>query len=416
MDLADLLSQAKRASRAVAKLSREKRDAALESIASEISRGRDKIFTANQDDLAANPELGAALKDRLRLDEKRIDAMIAAVRAVKDQPDPLSGRREIGTTKTGLRVTRQRVPLGVVAIVYEARPNVTAECAALTLKSGNAVILRGGKEAARSNAAISALIKSALEREGIDPAAVTFVSDTGRDTVVALLQASGKIDLLIPRGGPGLMQLVDAHARVPVIRHGQGICHVFIDRAADAKMAIDLAFNAKVQRPGVCNAMETLLVHHDRRSDVLTPLARNLQQAGVELRADPAALETLKNAGLKAKAAVSEDWDTEFLAKILAIRTVTSLEEALSHIAAHGTQHTAAIVTDDAGVARRFLDEVDASCVLWNASTRFNDGGELGLGAEMGISTSKLHVYGPMSALELTAEKLVVFGHGQIRQ
>lgn len=415
LDLGPLLQAARRASRALAKLPAARRDAALDAVAAAIEARTDDISRANAADLAEARELPAALKDRLKLTPARIAALASAVRAVRAQADPLGGSRPLGAGPSGIRVTKQRVPLGVIAIVYEARPNVTAECAALTIKSGNAVILRGGKEARRSNAAIAAAVREGLEREGIDPAAVTSIEDPGRDTVVSLLRATGQVDLVIPRGGAGLMAMVDEHARVPVIRHGQGICHVFVDAAADRSMAIEIAFNAKAQRPGVCNAMETLLVHEARAADVLPELGRRLHENGFELRADRQAQELLQAAGLTVAAASEQDWDTEFLGPVLAIRTVCDLDEALSHIAAHGTNHTAAIVTGDEAHARRFLDEVDASCVLWNASTRFNDGGELGLGAEMGISTSKLHAYGPMSALELTTEKLVVYGAGQVR-
>ncbi|MCC7384017.1 MAG: glutamate-5-semialdehyde dehydrogenase [Deltaproteobacteria bacterium] len=416
MELRSLLRQARTASRSLGKLPIHRRDACLERLAEAIEKNQAAILAANAQDLAQATELSAAMRDRLKLDPQRLEALVGAIRLVRAQPDPLQGRREIGTGPSGIRVTKQRVPLGVIAVVFEARPNVTAECAALTLKSGNAVVLRGGKEALATNRAIAVALRSGLVQAEIDPAAVTFIDDPSRQVVIELLQSSGLIDLVIPRGGSGLMELVDAHARVPVIRHGQGICQVYLDEKADHAMAIEIADNAKTQRPGVCNAMETLLIHEARLADLLPELGARLVAKGVELRADPAAFGVLARSNIPARPAEQNDWDTEFLSLILAVRTVGGLGEALEHIEAHGTHHTAAIVTADPGVARRFLDEVDASCVLWNASTRFNDGGELGLGAEMGISTSKLHAYGPMSALELTAEKLVVYGEGQVRK
>jgi glutamate-5-semialdehyde dehydrogenase len=408
----ELLGRAKRAAREMARLESQRRNAALESVAAAIDAARSEILASNTIDLESAAELGPALRDRLRLDEQRIDGMVRAVREVRALPDPLAGTREIGVGRAGIRVMRRRIPLGVVAIVYEARPNVTAECAALTIKSGNVVILRGGKEAKASNEAIGTAVRRGLGAAGVVEDAVLGMFDSSREEVERLLGAVGRVDLVIPRGGKGLMEMVDRHARVPVIRHGEGICHVYVHADADASMAQRIAFNAKVQRPGVCNAMETLLVHRDRLSDVLAPLAKTLLEAGVELRADERAREVVP----EAKPATVEDWDTEFLELVLAIRTVDGLDDALDHVAEHGTHHTASIVTNDPDAAERFLSEVDASCVLWNASTRFNDGGELGLGAEMGISTTKMHAYGPMSVQELTAEKLIVYGDGQIRE
>ncbi|MEQ9501950.1 MAG: glutamate-5-semialdehyde dehydrogenase [Deltaproteobacteria bacterium] len=415
MDVLEILKRAKRGARAIAKLDAAARDAALEAIASAIEADADAILAANAEDLAAATDISNALRDRLRLDASRVASIARAVREVRAQPDPLAARREIGTGRSGIRVTRRRIPLGVVAIVYEARPNVTAECAALTIKSGNAVVLRGGREAQRSNRAIGDAVAAGLAAVGAPDDAVIVLDKSSREDVAALLGATGYVDLVIPRGGHGLMTMVDQHARVPVIRHGQGICHVYVDKAADTAMAADIAFNAKVHRPGVCNAMETLLVHQDQVAPLLAAVGPRLAEAGVELRADVASHAALKGAGVTAGEATDQDWDTEFLELVLAIRAVPNLDAALDHIAAHGTNHTASIVTADEGAAERFLGEVDASCVLWNASTRFNDGGELGLGAEMGISTSRMHAYGPMSVTELTTEKLVVYGHGEIR-
>ncbi len=416
MSLRPQLEAARRAARALARLSSADRDQLLGRVADALDAAVPAILAANRRDVEAAQNLAPALLDRLTLDEPRARALGRAVRAVRDQPDPLAGERPLGRGPSGIDVARRRVPLGVVAIVFEARPNVTAECAALTLKSGNAVVLRGGKEARHSNAAIAAAVHGALEASGVPPAVVTSLDDTSREQVVELLGATGLVDLVIPRGGAGLMALVDAHARVPVIRHGQGVVHLYVDAAADRAMAVALAENAKTQRPGVCNALETLLLHESMAAPVLAELGPRLAARGVELRADPRARGLLAEAGIEARPATGEDWDTEFLALVLAVRVVPSLEAALAHIETHGTHHTASIVTEDGGAAQRFLEEVDASCVLWNASTRLNDGGELGLGAEMGISTSKLHAYGPMSARELTAEKLVVRGTGQLRK
>lgn len=415
MDVAQLLTRARSAARTVARLDGATRDAALDAIADAIEARSEAILAANREDVEAAIDISDALKDRLRLDDARVAAMVRAVREVRAQPDPLAARRAIGEGRSGIRVTRRRVPLGVIAIVYEARPNVTAECAALTLKSGNAVVLRGGREAANSNRAIGDAVAAGMTAAGVPTDAAIVLDRSSREDVQALLGATGQIDLVIPRGGKGLMAMVDRHARVPVIRHGEGICHVYVDRDADVAMAADIAFNAKVHRPGVCNAMETLLVHRDRL-DVLARLGPRLVEAGVELRADPESLAALHRHDVAATAAEERDWDTEFLDLVLAIRTVGELDAALDHIAAHGTHHTASIVTDDEGAAERFLGAVDASCVLWNASTRFNDGSELGLGAEMGISTSRMHAYGPMSVTELTTEKLVVYGSGQVRR
>jgi len=313
-------------------------------------------------------------------------------------------------------MSKRRVPLGVIAVVYEARPNVTVECAALCVKSGNALVLRGGKEALGSNRALARAVREGLEEAGLSPDCVQLVHEAGREHVAALLGAVGRVDLCIPRGGASLMAMVDECAKVPVIRHGQGICHVYVDASADPAMAVAIARNAKVQRPGVCNAMETLLVHESHLTDgTLVNIAADLRAAAVVLHADEASARVLRAAGIECVEATERDWDTEYLALELAVRTVRSLDEAMDHIAAHGSEHTASIVTSDRARAERFLREVEASCVLWNASTRFNDGGELGLGAEIGISTSRMHAWGPMGLRELTAEKFVVVGDGQVR-
>lgn len=411
-----LLSDARTAQRSLGLSTAAQRTAALESVAKSLGAHRDAILAANADDLRLAPEsLSPAMRDRLALTPARLDGVIAAVREVAAMPDPLDEERSLGARPNGLQISRRRIPLGVIAVIYEARPNVTAESAALTLRSGNAVVLRGGSEALRSNTALAAAVRAGLVASGIDPNVVSLVTDPDRARVAELLQATGRVDLAIPRGGPALMAFVDAHARVPVIRHGAGVCHVYVDRAAELPMAEGITVNAKVQRPGVCNAAETLLVHRGVADALLPSLGRRLHAAGVELRADEAAKAIFTRADVPSIAATAEDWDTEFLGLVLAVRCVDDLDAALAHIARHGTEHSAAIVTADPVAGERFLREVTASCVLLNASTRFNDGGELGLGAEIGISTSRMHAFGPMSARELTAEKFVVRGSGQVR-
>ncbi|MEZ4410629.1 MAG: glutamate-5-semialdehyde dehydrogenase [Polyangiales bacterium] len=411
----DILRRARDAQRALARLPRAARDAALDAVSASLSARRDAVLAANAADVEAATALSTAMRDRLTLTPARFDAMLAALAEVRAMPDPLDAERFVQERPNGLRVYKRRVPLGVIAVVYEARPNVTVEAASLTLRSGNAAVLRGGSEAIRSNAALAEAVREGLARAGLPVDAVTLVTDLDRARVAELMGAVGKVDLLIPRGGDALMAFVDAHAKVPVVRHGQGVCHVYVDAAADAEMASAIALNAKVSRPGVCNAMETLLVHREAAERVLPALGRRFAEAGVELRAGPEAIELLRAAGVPAKHAVEGDWDTEFLGLTLAVRLVGGLDEALAHIAEHGTGHTASVVTADAEVGERFLREVEASCVLWNASTRFNDGGQLGLGAEIGISTTRMHAWGPMSAAELTAEKFVVRGDGQVR-
>jgi glutamate-5-semialdehyde dehydrogenase len=414
----DLLSDARDSARALSRSGEASRNAALQATARALDESRAAILAANAEDLAAARRAGIseALVDRLGIDRGRFQGIIDSVREVIALSDPLSEMRELGERPNGLRVLKRRVPLGVLAVIYESRPNVTVEAASLAIKSGNAVILRGGREALRSNAALVCAIRSGLERANLPANVVQFIEDPSRDRVVELLGSKGRIDLAIARGGSELMAMVDACAKVPVMRHGQGITHVFVDKSADAQMAQRIVLNAKTQRPGVCNALETLLVHQAIvETGAWEEIAKALVGGGVELRVDPEAGKALRRADIPWVAATSPDWDTEFLSLTLAVRTVASLDDALAHIAAHGTQHTASIVTSDRANAERFLREVDASCVLWNASTRFNDGGELGLGSEMGISTSKMHAFGPMGLRELTAEKFVVYGTGQVR-
>ncbi len=409
------LCRARDAQRLLARSPTAQRDAALDAVARRLESAREEVLAANADDLARATHLDAAMRDRLLLTPARFDGVVAAVRALRGLPDPLGEERFLHERPNGLRVYRRRIPLGLIAVIYEARPNVTVEAASIALRAGNAVALRGGSEAVRTNAVLARAVAAGVADAGLPAEALVFLDDTSRERVAELLGAAGLVDLCIPRGGNKLMEVVDAHARVPVIRHGAGVCHVYVDRAADPAMADEIAYNAKVHRPGVCNAMETLLVHRDALDALAARLGPRLAAAGVELRADAHAAMAFARVGVAAKAATAEDWDTEFLALVLAVKTVASLDEALAHVARHGTEHSAAIVTADEAAAERFLAEVDASCVLWNASTRFNDGGELGLGAEIGISTSRMHAFGPMSLRELTAEKFVVRGAGQVR-
>jgi len=414
--LREALRRARAAQKALARSSTAQRDAALDAIAARLEAARDAVLAANAEDVAAAAHLDAALRDRLLLTPARFDAMVNAVRALRGLPDPLGEERFLHERPNGIRVYRRRIALGVIAVIYEARPNVTVEAASIALRAGNAVALRGGSEAVRSNTALAEAVQQGVADAGLPPDAVVFLRDTSRERVAELLGASGLVDLCIPRGGHQLMDFVDAHARVPVIRHGAGVCHVYVDGAADFAMADEIAFNAKVHRPGVCNAMETLLVHEAALDGLAARLGPRLAAAGVELRADARAGAAFARAGVATREATAEDWDTEFLSLVLAVKTVGSLDEAIEHVGRHGTEHSAAIVTRDEAAAERFLADIDASCVLWNASTRFNDGGELGLGAEIGISTSRMHAFGPMSLRELTAEKFVVRGAGQVRR
>ncbi len=386
--------------------------ALLEAAAARIERDAETILEANAADLAAADAAGITgpLRDRLRLDAGRITAMARAVRTVAAQPDPVGRIESLELRPNGLRVGRMTVPLGLVAIVYESRPNVTAEAAALCLKSGNACLLRGGSEALHSNRAIAACFSHALSEASIDSAAVSFVDQTDREVLREITQLSGLVDLLIPRGGVGLIRFVTEHARVPVIQHFLGVCHVFVDGAADLEMAARIVIDSKTSRPGVCNALETLLVDAECAHAFLPRIAAALRAKHVELRG----CERTR-AIVAMKAADASDWDAEYLDLVLAIAVVDGIEGAMAHVARHGTLHTEAIVTQRQDRANRWISEVDASLVLVNASTRFNDGGELGLGAEIGISTTKLHAYGAMGSSELCTKKWVAFGTGQTR-
>ena len=405
---------ARQAAKAMAGCSSRQKASVLERVAEEITRRADDLKAENRKDLQAAKASGlpAAMMDRLTLTDAAIAAMAQGLREVAQQPDPVGSTGPVCTRPNGLQVARMRIPLGVIGIIYESRPNVTVDAAGLCLKAGNAVILRGGSEALHSNRALAAVIGGVLAGSGLPEAAVQVVPVKDRAAVNALLQQEEHIDLIIPRGGEELIRFVVAHSRIPVLKHYKGVCHVYVDEGADLAMAEEISFNSKVQRPGVCNAMETLLVHRSEAERFLPAMARRFAAAGVELRGCPESQRIVPGI----VPATDADWPAEFLDLILAVKVVADLGEAVGHIAAFGSNHTEAIVTRDYERARRFVREVDSSVVLVNASTRFNDGGQLGLGAEIGISTSKLHAYGPMGVEELTTTKFVVYGSGQIRE
>lgn len=385
----------------------------IEGMAAQLESNRDAVLGANAEDLARGREAGLsnAMLDRLMLDPPRVQALADALRDVAAQPDPLGQvtRREV--RPNGVVVERQRVPLGLIAMIYEARPNVTADAAALCVKAGNAVLLRGGSEARASNAAIAACLHAALRAEGLPEAAVSLVSDTAREHVLELLQLTDLVDLAIPRGGEGLIRFVAEHARVPVIKHYKGVCHLYVDRAADLDRARDLLIDGKASRPGVCNALETLLVHRDIAEAFLPPAVAALKARGVEVRGCQRTQAIVQGV----RPASDEDYAAEFLDLIIAVRVVDCLEDALAHIARYGSDHTEVIATEDPLAAEAFVRGTRSSAVMVNASSRFNDGGQLGLGAEIGISTTRLHAYGPMGVESLTIERFVVRGDGQVR-
>ena len=416
-DLRALVLRVKSAARVLAAAPTAQKDAALTAMAAAVRARREAILSANQADLAEARAAGKnpAFLDRLALDAARVEGMAAAVEAVRGLEDPVGAVTASWRRPNGLEVRKVRLPLGVVLMIYEARPNVTSDAAALCLKSGNAALLRGGTESFRSNLAIASALGLGLREAGLPEACVQLVPRTDRESMLELLAMDGLIDLCIPRGGEGLIRFVAQNARIPVVKHYQGVCHVFVEASADLEMAERIIVNAKTSRPGVCNAAECLLVDAPAAAAFLPAAGRALAARGVELRACPRSLPLLTAADVPARAATPEDFGKEFLDLTLAVKVVDGLDEALGHIARHGSEHTEAIVTRDRGAARRFTAEVCASAVIVNASTRFNDGGELGLGAEVGISTSRLHAFGPMGLTELTAQKFVVEGDGQVR-
>jgi glutamate-5-semialdehyde dehydrogenase len=409
---------AKAASRKLAYLSTEIKNKALQNIAADLRAKKAEIIAANKLDIkeAQASGLDKAMQDRLALNEERIEGMTKDVLSVAMLPDPVGEVYDMRTMPNGLLIGRKRVPLGVIGAMYESRPNVTIDISILCLKSGNAVILRGGKEAFHSNSVLVKLVQDAAYRAGIPEGAVQFVDNTDHALVNDILKMSEFIDLIIPRGGAPFIKFVAENATMPVVTGGIGVCHTYVDITADISKAMPIVYNAKVQRPTVCNALDTILVHAGIAERFLPGIAAELTKAGVDLHCDAASLKILKSkTGLNLKSATDEDWGKEFLALIAAVKVVDSLDEALEHIARYGSGHSEAIVTEDYAAGMRFLNEVDAACVYINASTRFTDGSQFGLGAEVGISTQKMHARGPMGLKELTSYKWIIFGNGQVR-
>lgn len=406
---------AKHAERVLSTAGADVKNRALEAIGRALLERQEEILAANERDLTAARENGMApaMLDRLALDAGRLAGIVEGVRQVAALPDPIGQVTKMERRPNGLIIGRRRVPLGVVGIIYEARPNVTVDAAVLCLKSGNAVILRGGKEAICSNTAFVGIMRDALESAGLPRDCVSLVGDTSRDSANELMNLTGYLDVLIPRGGRGLIQSVVKNARVPVIETGSGVCHVYVDEYADLQMAAEIIYNAKCSRPSVCNAAECLLVHQAVAREFLPMAWEFLKRKNVELHGDPLTREILGE--VTVVPATEEDWDTEYGDYKLAVRVVSDAEEAMEFIAAHSTGHSEAIVTENYTLAQRFLDQVDAAAVYVNASTRFTDGFEFGLGAEIGISTQKMHARGPMGLEELTSSKYVIYGNGQVR-
>lgn len=420
-NLREMGARARAAARGLATSGLEARNGALRRLASALRQEGEAVLAANRLDLEEARQAGLALAmlDRLALDAGRLEGMARGVEAVAALPDPLGETFDMRRMPNGLQIGKRRVPVGVLGVIYEARPNVTVDVAALALKSGNAAILRGGTETRRSNAALVALVEGACGGAGLPAASIQLVRSPDRALVTGLLQLDRYIDMIIPRGGAGLHELCRRQARMPVITGGIGVCHLYVDRAADLDRAVPVVHNAKVQRPTVCNALDTVLVHRDVAEEFLPRLAAALAPADVELRADPDSLAILAaQPGAREwrlTPAADSDWGCEFLDLILAVRIVEGLDQALEHIDRHSTQHSDGILTEDYGAAQRFVDEVDSAAVYVNASTRFTDGGEFGLGAEVAISTQKLHARGPMGLRELTTYKWIIYGSGQAR-
>jgi glutamate-5-semialdehyde dehydrogenase len=409
-----LAARARAAARGLARVERAKKDAALRAVADRLRAGGQAILSANAADVSRYRESGAATAafvDRLTLTERRLEGIAESVLDIVRQDDPVGAVTGLTRRPNGIVVGQVTIPLGVIAMIYESRPNVTVDAAALCIKSGNAVLLRGGSEAAHSNAALGTVLREGLAQAGLPEDAVQIVPPGDREAIRALVGLAGLVDLVIPRGGEGLVRFVTEHAKVPVIQHYQGVCHLYVDEGADHTRAVALVVDGKTVRPGVCNALECLLVHKSEAQGLLPLVGAMAQEKGVELRGCPRTVAILPSA----VPAAPSDYGREFLDKILAVRVVDDLDAALAHVAEYGSGHTEAICTSRYESAQRWLREVDASCVLANASTRFNDGGELGLGAEIGISTSKLHAFGPMGAASLTTKKWIVYGEGQVR-
>lgn len=413
-DMLQLAREAKEAGRVMANLSSAVKNDLLIRMAAALEQGSEKLIAANEQDLAAARErdLAPAMIDRLALNEERIKAMADGLREVAALPDPVGEITGMWRRPNGIQVGRMRIPLGVIGIVYESRPNVTADAAGLCLKSGNAVILRGGSESIHSNTAIGALLKEVLRKMRLPAAALQVVATTDRAAVLELLKLEEEIDLIIPRGGEGLIRFVSENSRIPVIKHYKGVCHAFVDASADFDMAEKICLNAKAQRPGVCNALETLLIHKDIAETFVPRIVAALRQAGVEVRG----CEVTRAFAPDVTPADESDWPAEYLDLILAVKVVDDIDEAAEHINRYGSLHTETIITRDYANAQRFIREINSSVVMVNASTRFSDGNQLGLGAEIGISTTKLHSFGPMGLEDLTTRKFIVLGDGQIRQ
>ena len=407
-------AKARAAAHALTILSADKKNAILRGMATSLREQESAILDANEKDIAAGEANGltAAMLDRLRLNHERIDAIATGIEEVADLADPVGEVLSDWVRPNEVHFEQVRVPIGVIGIIYESRPNVTSDAAVLCLKSGNATILRGGSEAIHSNKAIAAALQSGGEKAGLPANAVQLIPFTDRESVSVMASMDQWLDVIIPRGGKGLIEAVVSQARMPVIKHYDGICHTYIDKVADIDMAVAIADDAKTHKPGVCNALETLLVHQDQAADFLPKIADVYQEKGVEMRGDAAVLELL---GDRAVAAVDEDWDTEYLDLIIAIKVVDSMADAVNHINTHSSRHSDCIVTADQSRAQLFMTQVDSACVFHNVSTRFSDGGEFGFGAEIGISTDKLHARGPMALRELTSYQYRIRGDGQIR-
>jgi glutamate-5-semialdehyde dehydrogenase len=412
--VSDKAKKAKAASRALANLSTEIKNNALYKMAAGLEKDASRLIAENKKDVieAEKKGLSKAMIDRLTLNADRIKAMADGLREVAALPDPVGEVLNMRRRPNGMEVGRMRVPIGLIGIIYESRPNVTADSAALCLKSGNAVLLRGGSEAVHSNTAIAEVLSKAGSEAGIPDGSVSFIENPDRACVMEMLKLNQFIDLIIPRGGEGLIRMVSENSTIPVIKHDKGVCHVYVDCKADPDMAAEICFNAKVQRPGTCNAMETMLVHKDLSSSFLPAMIGRFMKAGVEVRGCVKTRTLVPDV----KLAKDADWDTEYNDLVLNVKVVDNMNDAMEHIAAHGSQHSESIVTNDYMNARRFLREVDASAVFVNASTRLNDGYEFGLGAEIGISTTRIHARGPMGLEELTSTKFIVLGSGQIRK
>ncbi len=413
MEMKELAQKSKKASRELMKLTKETRDQIFNEIIMNLEKNRDNLISVNKLDLesAKKMNLSSAMIDRLELSSDRIDAMIAGVLEIKKQEEVVGKTIDEFKNAEGLTIRKQRVPLGVILMIFESRPNVVIDCAALAIKSSNSIILKGGKEANHSNKLLGEILKSSIEKY-TNPDCVTVLQSDKRENVNDLLKLKDDIDVVIPRGGERLIHFVYENAQMPVIAHYKGLCHMYIDKYADIKKAVDLVENAKTQRPGVCNAIETLLIHQDILKDVAPAITNRLKSHGTELRVDQKFADITDGVFVKA---TDRDWSEEYLENILSIKTVDSIDSAIDHIAEFGSQHTECIVSDDFKRCDKFLSSVDASCVMINASTRFNDGGQLGLGAELGISTSKLHAYGPMGAEQMTTTRYVVEGAGHVR-